>query len=45
VEEWRDAHVRFFTGPEMTAALGEPAVEIDDDTLVVCSRFRVVERL
>ena len=25
--------------------LGEPAVAIDDDTLVVCLRFRVVERL
>ena len=45
VEEWRDAHVRFFTSPEMTAALGEPPVAIDDDTLVVCIRFRLVERL
>lgn len=45
LEEWRDAHVRFFTGPEMAAVLGDPPVEIDDDTLVVCSRFRLVERL
>jgi uncharacterized protein YhfF len=45
VGEWRDAHVAFFTSAEMTAALGEPAVAIDDDTLVVCTRFRVVERL
>lgn len=45
VEEWRDAHVRFFTSPEMTAALGDPPVSIDDDTPVVCVRFRVVERL
>jgi uncharacterized protein YhfF len=45
VEEWRDAHVRFFTSPEMTVALGEPPVAIDDDTLVVCIRFRLVERL
>jgi hypothetical protein len=29
----------------MAAALGEPPVVTDDDTLVVCSRFRVVERL
>ena len=43
VAEWREAHVRFFTSPEMVAALGRPAVAIDDDTLVVCSRFRVVE--
>jgi uncharacterized protein YhfF len=45
VTAWRDAHVAFFTSPEMTAALGEPPVAVDDDTLVVCSRFRVVERL
>jgi uncharacterized protein YhfF len=45
VAEWREAHVAFFTSPEMTAALGEPPLALDDDTLVVCSRFRVVERL
>jgi uncharacterized protein YhfF len=43
--DWRDAHVRFFTCPEMVAVLGEPPVSIDDDTLVVCFRFRLVERL
>jgi uncharacterized protein YhfF len=43
LDEWREAHVRFFTSPEMVAALGRPAVAIDDDSLVVCSRFRVVE--
>jgi uncharacterized protein YhfF len=45
LSEWYDAHVTFFTSPEMTAALGDPAVVVGDDTLVVCSRFRVVERL
>ncbi len=45
LEEWRAAHVRFFTCPEMVAGLGDPQVEIDEDTLVVCSRFRLVERL
>ena len=45
LEDWRAAHVRFFTSPEMVAHLGEPRVAIDDDTLVVCQRFRVVERL
>ena len=44
VADWRDAHVRFFTCDEMTQLLGDPPVEIDDDTLVVCIRFRVVER-
>jgi len=29
----------------MAELLGEPSVAIDDDTLVVCARFRVVERL
>ena len=42
VADWREAHVRFFTSPEMVTELGEPPVEIDDDTLVVCTRFRVV---
>ena len=45
VAEWRDAHVGFFTSPELSAALGDPPVTIDDDTPVVCTRFRVVERL
>ena len=45
LDDWRDAHVRFFTSPEMVELLGEPPVEVDDDTLVVCFRFRVVEVL
>ena len=45
LEDWRDAHVRFFTSPEMAELLGKPPVTVDDDTLVVCVRFRVVERL
>jgi uncharacterized protein YhfF len=45
LEEWFDAHVAFFTSEEMVAALGDPAVAIDADTLVVCTRFRLVERL
>ena len=45
VAQWRAAHVRFFESPELAAILGEPAVVIDDDTLVVCERFRLVEAL
>jgi uncharacterized protein YhfF len=45
LEAWRDAHVRFFTSQEMTAVLGDPPLAIDDATIVVCYRFRVVERL
>ncbi len=43
VAAWREAHVRFFTSPEMAAALGDPPVVIDDETVVVCETFRVVE--
>lgn len=45
VEQWYEAHVRFFTSPKMVAALGDPPVPIDADTLVVCERFRLVERV
>ena len=42
VAQWRDAHVRFFESPELAAILGDPPVVVDDDTLVVCERFRLV---
>lgn len=45
VADWYDAHVGFFTCPEMVETLGDPPVSIGEDTLVVCSWFRVVERL
>jgi len=45
VAQWRDAHVRAFASPPMLAALGATARPIGDDTLVVCERFRLVERL
>jgi uncharacterized protein YhfF len=41
---WRAAHVRFFSSAAMAAALGPPPVAIDDRTLVVCERFRLVSR-
>ncbi len=43
VAAWREAHERFFTSAEMIAALGDPPVMIDDDTIVVCETFRVSE--
>ena len=43
VAAWREAHVRFFTSAEMVAALGDPPVPIDDDTIVVCETFRLVD--
>ena len=44
---FRAAHERFWNGylEELRAQLGDPAFAIDDDTLVVLQRFRVVERL
>jgi uncharacterized protein YhfF len=44
VAAWREAHVAFFESPEMAAVLGAPA-QVDDDTIVVCERFRLVETL
>ena len=45
VAAWRDAHIRFFASPDFAALLDEPPVVLDDETLVVWERFRVVERL
>ena len=41
VARWREAHVRFFESPQLAAILGDPPVVVDDDTLVVCERFRL----
>ncbi|MEU9759440.1 ASCH domain-containing protein [Streptomyces sp. NPDC047987] len=43
VAEWRADHERFWHGAEMREALGDPGFTVDDDTLVVAERFRVVE--
>ncbi|MFE6665463.1 ASCH domain-containing protein [Streptomyces sp. NPDC057697] len=45
VAEWRAAHERFWHGEEMREALGDPGFTVDDDTMVVAERFRVVEPL
>ena len=45
VADWRAAHERFWHSEDMRAALGEPALDVTDDTLVVAERFRLVERL
>ena len=44
--EWRDAHERFFGGflAELRDRLGDPDWSLTDDTLIVCQRFRLVER-
>jgi uncharacterized protein YhfF len=47
VAEWRIGHERFWRSylPELRDRLADPAFDIDDDTLVVLERFRLVERL
>jgi uncharacterized protein YhfF len=45
--EFRVAHERFWNGyiDELRDRLGDPNLEIDDDTLVVLQRFKVIELL
>lgn len=45
--EFRVAHERFWNGyiDDLRGRLGDPTFRLDDDTLVVLQRFRVVERL
>ena len=43
VAQWREAHVRFFESADLAAILGDPPVVVDDETLVVCERFRLIE--
>ncbi|MFE2375898.1 ASCH domain-containing protein [Streptomyces sp. NPDC059398] len=45
VAEWRAGHERFWHGDEMREALRDPEFTVDDDTMIVAERFRVVERL
>lgn len=42
---WRSAHETFFSSylSEIRARLGNPGWALDDDTLIVCQRFRLVE--
>lgn len=45
VAEWRAGHEDFWHGPEMREALGDPAFTVDDSTLLVLERFRLVKVL
>ncbi|MDR6415648.1 ASCH domain-containing protein [Pseudarthrobacter sulfonivorans] len=42
VAEWRAGHERFWHGKEMRGFLENPGFTVDDDTLVVLERFRLV---
>lgn len=45
VSDWRKGHENFWRSKEMVASLGDAPPILDDSTLVVLERFRVVERL
>jgi uncharacterized protein YhfF len=45
VAAWRTGHEDFWHSPQARAELGDPAFTVDDDTLMVAKRFRLVERL
>ncbi|MFT4030297.1 MAG: ASCH domain-containing protein [Protaetiibacter sp.] len=42
VDEWRAAHLRFWTSPEVLSELGQ-GVSIDDGTPVLLERFALIE--
>lgn len=42
VAGWRARHERFWHSAEMRAALGDPGFTVNDDTVVVAERFRLV---
>ena len=43
VAQWRAGHERFWHTAEVRAELGDPAFTVDDETLVVAQRFRLVQ--
>ncbi|WP_341394143.1 ASCH domain-containing protein [Arthrobacter sp. G119Y2] len=43
LEEWRAAHEDFWHGEEFRSALGDPAFTVDDCTMVLLERFRVIQ--
>ncbi|MCR6487278.1 ASCH domain-containing protein [Amycolatopsis sp. OK19-0408] len=45
VAEWRTEHEKFWHSAEMRAALKDPEFTVDDTTMVVATRFVIVERI
>ena len=45
VAQWRSAHEAFWQSEAMRAHLCDPHFSMDDETLVVLERFRLLERL
>lgn len=44
VDEWRAGHEKFWHSEEFRDSIGRPDFKVDDDTLVVCQRFEVIDR-
>ncbi|OEU96580.1 ASCH domain-containing protein [Streptomyces oceani] len=44
VAEWRAGHEDFWHSAELRASLGDPEFTVDDETLVVTERFRLLVR-
>jgi uncharacterized protein YhfF len=42
VAEWRAGHEKLWHGAEVRAELGDPQFTVNDDTLVLAQRFRLV---
>jgi uncharacterized protein YhfF len=42
VAQWRAGHETFWHSAEVRAELGDPGFTVDDDTLVLAQRFRLV---
>jgi uncharacterized protein YhfF len=42
VAQWRAGHESFWHSAEVRAELGDPGFTVDDDTLVLAQRFRLV---
>jgi uncharacterized protein YhfF len=45
VSDWRAGHENFWRSRERTDSLAETTFDLDDATLVLLERFRVIERL
>lgn len=43
VAQWRSGHERFWHSAEVRTEMGDPNFTVDDDTLVVAERFRLVD--
>lgn len=45
VAQWRAGHERFWHSPDMRQAMKDPHFTVDDDTVLVLQRFKVISRL